>query len=189
MDHAAPTESKQAARKRAQRLITATECQECGATGVRLDRHHPNILGEPLRVEILCQPCHVKADMRDGTRKTKELKVCTICGQDFLPPHTTSQTCSRECFSESARRNANARWANRLTTRACAWCGTEFTPDRPRKTMCSLSCANKEAWERRRANAHVSTDCVPLAMPSSCGRQPKPLPTYAVTLESDEECA
>ena len=33
------------------------------------------------------------------------------------------------------------------------------------------------------------TDCVPLAMPSSSGRPPKPLPSYAVTLESDEGAA
>jgi hypothetical protein len=33
------------------------------------------------------------------------------------------------------------------------------------------------------------TDCVPLAMPSSCDRQLSPLPSFDTTLESDEECA
>lgn len=101
--------NKAAARKAAQRFYEVTKCQECGSTH-RVQRHHPD-MNDPLRVEILCEVCHVKADQRDGTRKMRAMQTCVICGQQFMPkcshPH---KTCSAECLSELGRRLAMKRW-------------------------------------------------------------------------------
>ncbi len=106
---------KNTIRKAAQRATkTAATCQECGATG-KVERHHPNY-AEPTRYQILCAPCHVKADLRDGTRRTKQTRPCAICGAVFLPSHTKKNvTCGKQCLSELGRRNARKRWAGKLS--------------------------------------------------------------------------
>lgn len=104
---------KNSMRKSAQRAIPiVTACQECGATE-NLQRHHPDY-SQPDRVEILCPPCHLKADQRDGTRKAKQTKLCKVCGKEFTPRHSKKHsTCSKECLAEIGRRNAMKRWGNR----------------------------------------------------------------------------
>jgi len=112
--------SKWAARKAAQRAYAAEECQECGSTH-RVQRHHPD-LSDPLRVEILCEPCHVKADQRDGTRRTRPMQTCVVCGREFRPkcshPH---KTCGPACLSELGRRLAMKRWhgSGQASQRVC----------------------------------------------------------------------
>lgn len=100
------------ARKRAQRALPSLQgmsCENCGATGA-LERHHPNY-SEPDRVEVLCHPCHVKADQRDGHRRTKEPKACKVCGTMFVPSHSKKHsTCSAACLSAIGRINALNRW-------------------------------------------------------------------------------
>lgn len=54
--------SKAASRKRAQRAIKLTKCQRCNK-GVKTQRHHEDY-NKPLEVEILCQKCHTKEEMR-----------------------------------------------------------------------------------------------------------------------------
>lgn len=105
--------SRNAMRHRAQKHYrTLTACEACGATE-NLQRHHPNYQ-EPDRVEILCAPCHVKADLRDGTRRAKQPKSCKLCGTTFLPTHSTKHSlCSAKCRSEVGRRNAMKRWSAR----------------------------------------------------------------------------
>jgi len=64
-------------RQRAQQLVRPTTkelaefvesrgnaCEECYATGVKLDTHHDNYIGAPTR--LLCTPCHKKADAQMG---------------------------------------------------------------------------------------------------------------------------
>lgn len=106
---------KNAIRKRSQKLIPELErCQECHATE-NLERHHPDY-STPDRVEILCQTCHVKADLRDGTRVRKKEKPCKMCGKFFLPKHSRkSTTCGLDCLRDLGRRNAMKRWGNRST--------------------------------------------------------------------------
>ena len=101
---------KNTIRRRAQTAApTLTACQECGSTG-RLQRHHPNY-AEPNRFQVLCLPCHVKADQRDGYRKAKVPKRCELCGKEFMPTHSTKhRLCSPECRSEMGRINAEKRW-------------------------------------------------------------------------------
>jgi hypothetical protein len=103
---------KNTIRKRAQRTEPdPTMCQECGATG-SLERHHPDYT-DPDRFEVLCQPCHVRADLRDGTRRQKKRKACKVCGAMFLPSHSKKHTtCGPECLSEIGRRNARKRWGH-----------------------------------------------------------------------------
>lgn len=111
LDWTAPmAQMKNTIRKRARKATASVEtCQACGATGP-LERHHPNY-ETPDVVEVLCAPCHVKADQRDGTRKVKATKACTICGANFLPTHSKKHTiCSPECRVEAGRRNAAKRW-------------------------------------------------------------------------------
>lgn len=98
-------------RKRSQRSIqtlVGMQCEVCGSAQ-SLQRHHPSY--ESAKVEILCRPCHVKADQRDGHRPTKKPKACKVCEREFLPHHSTKHaTCSPACLSELCRRNAFKRW-------------------------------------------------------------------------------
>lgn len=105
------TTFKNTIRKRARKATAAvTACQECGATGP-LERHHPDY-ATPEIVQVLCPPCHIKADQRDGTRTVKATKACAICGTEFLPTHSQKHTiCSPKCRAEAGRRNAAKRWA------------------------------------------------------------------------------
>jgi hypothetical protein len=103
---------KNTIRRRAQTAAPIlTACQECGATD-GLERHHPNY-AEPDRFEVLCVPCHVKADQRDGHRAVKQPKACKVCGKAFMPTHSKNHsTCSRECLSAIGRMNAEKRWGS-----------------------------------------------------------------------------
>lgn len=100
-------------RKAAQRVVSLVgkTCQKCGGTH-RLQRHHPDY-SKPEEVEILCQPCHVKADMEAGYRHAKQPKLCKVCGKEFMPTHSKKHnTCSPTCLSEIGRINAMKRWGN-----------------------------------------------------------------------------
>lgn len=104
--------SKWTARKIAQRLmpdLSAQTCAECGGTH-RLQRHHPDY-AKPAEFVVLCQACHIKADMRDGHRRTKQMKACRVCGKGFYPTHSKKHsTCSPACLSILGRANALKRW-------------------------------------------------------------------------------
>ena len=102
--------SKNGIRKAAQKAFTALDaCEACGLKE-GLSRHHPDY-SRPLLVEILCRSCHVKADQRDGFRKTKQAKSCAVCAAPFLPSHSKKhKTCSAKCLSELGRQNAAKRW-------------------------------------------------------------------------------
>lgn len=106
----AGTITKHAARKRAQRAIEMKQCQRCGRTNLKLNRHHADHQ-KALDVMVLCTECHAIVDQKLGNRLTKKTSICVICGGEFLPkdshPH---KTCSEKCFSELGRRNANKRW-------------------------------------------------------------------------------
>ena len=98
--------------RKAARKATAgvMACQACGATG-ELERHHPDY-SKPDLIEVLCPPCHVKADQRDGTRAAKQEKPCAHCGRLFMPTHSKKHAlCSDECRAIVGRINAQKRWA------------------------------------------------------------------------------
>ncbi len=100
-----------AVRKAAQRAVplTGATCERCGAVD-GLQRHHPDY-SQPTLVQILCQPCHVLADQRDGFRRTKQARACALCGTTFIPEHSRKHTlCSPACRSEMGRINALKRW-------------------------------------------------------------------------------
>lgn len=108
------------AHKSAQRAMPVlTMCQECGSTD-NLERHHPNY-NQPSIFQVLCQKCHIKADQRDGTRRTRKTKNCKVCGKEFTPSHSkNNNTCSKECLSEIGRINANKRWhGQRIGNKEC----------------------------------------------------------------------
>jgi hypothetical protein len=46
---------------RDKKITKVNECEGCGRTGVRIEKHHPDY-SEPLFVMWLCKPCHVIAD-------------------------------------------------------------------------------------------------------------------------------
>jgi len=98
-------------RKAAQRAVSLAgkQCSECNGTH-RLQRHHPDY-SKPSEIVILCQRCHVAADIAAGFRKVKQPKLCKVCGTEFLPNHSRKHsTCSRECLSEIGRQNSLKRW-------------------------------------------------------------------------------
>ncbi len=102
--------TKAAIRKRTQRAnpLAGKCCESCGSKD-NLQRHHRTYSENDF--EILCQPCHVMADLRDGSRRQKQTKNCAICGNAFTPSHSKKHaTCSKPCLSELGRRNANKRW-------------------------------------------------------------------------------
>ena len=102
--------TKNSVRKLAQLIApNLEECEKCGATE-NLSRHHPDY-SQPYRFEILCRPCHIKADIRDGHRKSKATRPCAVCKTEFLPSHSKKhKTCSAACLSEIGRLNAEKRW-------------------------------------------------------------------------------
>ena len=100
-----------ASRKAAQRAVSLSGkvCEVCGVSE-RLQRHHHDY-SKPTEVTILCQNCHVQADIADGTRKTKQMKSCKLCGAAFMPTHSTKHNlCGPACRSEMGRINAFKRW-------------------------------------------------------------------------------
>ena len=99
------------ARKAAQRAISASSCEQCGAIE-KLQRHHPD-LSKPLEVEVLCQPCHAAEHMASGTwgRGRKLPRKCVVCSKEFLHGHSKAKTCSPQCRSERGRQNAERRWS------------------------------------------------------------------------------
>lgn len=103
---------KNTIRRRAQTAApTLMACEECGEVK-HLQRHHPDY-SRPNHFEILCRPCHVLADQRDGHRRTKQPKNCKVCGKAFMPTHSKNHTtCSRECLSAIGRMNAEKRWGS-----------------------------------------------------------------------------
>lgn len=99
--------SKQAARKAAQRAVPVMEkCELCGATGVRLERHHTDYENYK-DVKVLCSRCH--ADIH-GRRR--QMAKCWVCGKEFYPSHSKRghRVCSPECRSIFARISAMKRW-------------------------------------------------------------------------------
>lgn len=144
--------SKTTTRKRAQRKHpNPTACQACGDPPP-LERHHPDY-DDPELVEILCPPCHVKADKRDGTRPTKRQKPCSVCGAPFEYTHTRVKACGPTCRAELGRRAAAKRWGGRSKTKTCATCSREFTYKRTRDKTCGRAeCVNsmKGSATRRR---------------------------------------
>jgi len=148
--------SKNTGRKQAQRMFRATECNRCG--GIQsLQRHHKDgnsLNNAPKNVEILCQPCHTKADMeagRWGKGKTLTPKPCAICGKKFQPRKNRDKICKKaECLKELGRRSAELRWSSHTKEIACKNCGNIFTKERARQMTCSRSCGNILAWRKRR---------------------------------------
>lgn len=105
--------NKATIRKRTQRLVSldGKSCEQCGSTE-NLQRHHRTYTETDF--QILCQSCHVQADLRDGSRKRRKTKQCAICGNVFTPSHSKKhKTCSADCLSELGRRNAYKRWGHR----------------------------------------------------------------------------
>jgi len=55
-------------RSRAERLfIQIKPCEDCGKTGVRIDRHHKDnntLNNDPLNIKFLCRKCHMEEDGR-----------------------------------------------------------------------------------------------------------------------------
>jgi len=85
---------------------------QCGSTE-RLRRHHPDYAC-PIDVEILCEPCHVKVEMKRnhwGGGKV-EMATCQICHKSFQPKRTRrNRLCGNPvCLQEMGRRAAYRRW-------------------------------------------------------------------------------
>ena len=87
------------------------KCCLCNGTD-RLHRHHPNILNDPLRVDIVCIHCHPELDRRDGTRSRVKPANCLVCGVGFQPKRSRrAALCGNPaCAVEHGRRNAIRRW-------------------------------------------------------------------------------
>lgn len=110
---------KWTARKKAQKHIPALVCQECGATE-NLERHHHDY-SKALDVQVLCPPCHVKADQRDGTRRSMREYRCRHCNTVFLPNQHHAKACSPECVRALIIAATTKRWGPpRLTAETTA---------------------------------------------------------------------
>ena len=99
---------KSAARKAAQRAVPVMEkCEMCGATGVRMNRHHTDY-SKPTEVLVLCTKCHAKVHM-----KPPVIAICVVCGKEFQPKDHKyrAKICGDpECRVEYGRICANRRW-------------------------------------------------------------------------------
>lgn len=99
---------KNTVRKAAQRAIPMMEkCEMCGATGVKLNRHHTDYL-KPTQILVLCTKCHAKVHM-----KPPVIAVCAVCGKELQPKDHKSRAkiCGNpNCRAEYGRICANRRW-------------------------------------------------------------------------------
>src|SRR5690606_23872007 len=59
-------------------LVRPEACEECGATGRRIEAAHYNY-EEPLKVRWLCRSCHVRWDHRDPKGGT--VSTCAAAGE------------------------------------------------------------------------------------------------------------
>ena len=108
--------SKNAGRRRAQKLYEAEKCEICHSTK-NVQRHH--IDGNPVNnskvnIQILCQACHVQEEITKGTwgkpRRLKE-KNCVVCGAIFRPRRSVSKLCGNpQCLVKHGKRSAALRW-------------------------------------------------------------------------------
>ena len=106
--------SKNAARKRAQRAVKALACERCGATGVKLERHHHDYQ-KPLDVKVLCTRCHALEEQESGQRPTRAAKTCLVCGVSFEDyTHSVVKTCGPACLAKVGEANARKRWGAAL---------------------------------------------------------------------------
>jgi hypothetical protein len=113
----APMPSKNAGRKKAQKVITAMlRCEQCSSE-TDLQRHHKDRDTEnndPQNLAILCRTCHAAEHMTDGTWGTGPTPPveCAICGEMFIPKDHPGRAmiCSSVCLAELGRRAARKRW-------------------------------------------------------------------------------
>lgn len=50
------------------RITIKTACEQCGATGVKLEKHHPDY-SKPLEVQHLCTKCHGRTRRLDASAR------------------------------------------------------------------------------------------------------------------------
>ena len=100
---------KNTARKAAQRAMpTMKKCEMCGATGVKLNRHHIDY-SKPTDVIVLCTKCHAKVHL-----KPPVTAICVVCGKEFVAKdhRKRAKICSPECLAEYGRICAKKRWSD-----------------------------------------------------------------------------
>lgn len=82
------------------------------------------------------------------------VKVCEICGREFVPRSNSQRTCrSAECLREVSRRyKQNSVKESKIPPRKCAVCGTVFQPKRRRHMTCCKECSNnyKKILEKKK---------------------------------------
>lgn len=86
-------------------------CLSCGSRK-KLEIHHEDYRSEDSFV-ILCQPCHIRHHIINGTWGKKRIhsinKKCLICGRMFESTWK-KKTCSAACLSKLGAINAMKRW-------------------------------------------------------------------------------
>lgn len=96
------------ARRAAHREVpTMEKCAMCGASGVKLNRHHPDY-NKPKEVVVLCTKCHAAVH-----KKPPVAAICVVCGKTFHPKNHRyrAKLCGDEnCRREYGRICAEKRW-------------------------------------------------------------------------------
>lgn len=72
--------------------------------------------------------------------------TCAICDARFIPPRANGKYCGRDCYLESNRRRANARYApvKAANPKFCAGCGDRLA--HRGATWCSTACRPKRVY-------------------------------------------
>lgn len=78
----------------------------------------------------------------------KEISVCPVCGDPFIPGNAKNRYCSTRCAERSRKKSSPT------TAKQCEWCGEEFklNPRCPTGRFCSTQCREKAYRERRKMN-------------------------------------
>ena len=106
----------------------------------------------------------VSAAAQEPLECEDDLRMCKICGKEFLPTHGNQACCSAECKAE-AEKKRQREWYRKKheipDTAVCAICGVQFKPKSPRNKCCSKECSrkNKQQSSARWYAAHKKGAC------------------------------
>ncbi len=80
--------------------------------------------------------------------RSEELRICTVCGKEFVPTSSVQKMCSEACRAEQGRRQARRYNREHGKLKVCPGCGEKFHSTSTGRKYCCDAC-KREALLRR----------------------------------------